>query len=109
MEETLTVSCLGQETLFGTKLLFACEELRELVIGAEICEDLWTPEPPGIRHARNGATVLGTFPHRMRRRERKIIAEPWYADSRQGFYADIFMRVPERASLRRMSFTPVTI
>ncbi len=58
MEETLTVSCLGQETLFGTKLLFACEELRELVIGAEICEDLWTPEPPGIRHARNGATVL---------------------------------------------------
>ena len=58
MEETLIVSCLGQETLFGTKLLFACEELRELVIGAEICEDLWTPEPPGIRHARNGATVL---------------------------------------------------
>lgn len=58
MEETLTVSCLGQETLFGTKLLFACEEMRELVIGTEICEDLWTPEPPGIRHARNGATVL---------------------------------------------------
>ena len=58
MEETLTVSCLGQETLFGTKLLFACEEMHELVIGTEICEDLWTPEPPGIRHARNGATVL---------------------------------------------------
>ena len=58
MEETLTVSCLGQETLFGTKLLFACEEMRGLVIGTEICEDLWTPEPPGIRHARNGATVL---------------------------------------------------
>ena len=58
MEEVLTVSCLGQETLFGTKLLFACEGMRELVIGAEICEDLWTPEPPGIRHARNGATVL---------------------------------------------------
>ena len=38
--------------------LFACEELRELVIGAEICEDLWTPEPPGIRAVRNGATVL---------------------------------------------------
>ncbi len=36
MEEVLTVSCLGQETLFGTKLLFACEGMRELVIGAEI-------------------------------------------------------------------------
>ena len=38
--------------------LFVCTSLPELKIGAELCEDLWTPEPPSIRHARNGATLL---------------------------------------------------
>ena len=52
------VVCCGQRTRMGTKLLFSCEGVDGLVVGAEICEDLWTPEPPGIRHARNGATVL---------------------------------------------------
>ena len=42
----------------GTKLLFVCGSMPELKIAAEICEDFWTPEPPGIRHALNGATVL---------------------------------------------------
>ena len=28
------------------------------MLGVELCEDLWTPEPPSIRHARNGATLL---------------------------------------------------
>lgn len=42
----------------GTKLLFACEELPELKVGAEICEDLWTPQPPSILHALNGASII---------------------------------------------------
>ena len=42
----------------GTKLLFACEELPELKVGVEICEDLWTPQPPSILHALNGASVI---------------------------------------------------
>lgn len=43
---------------FGTSQLFVCETMPELKIAAEICEDLWTPEPPSIRHARNGANVI---------------------------------------------------
>lgn len=43
---------------FGTSQLFSCEELPELVVAAEICEDLWVPEPPSIRHALAGATLV---------------------------------------------------
>lgn len=42
----------------GTDLLFACREVPELVVGAEICEDVWVPCPPSIRHALAGATVM---------------------------------------------------
>ena len=42
----------------GTKLLFSCKEMPELKIGVEICEDLWTPQPPSISHALNGATLI---------------------------------------------------
>ncbi|HIU03555.1 MAG TPA: NAD(+) synthase [Candidatus Onthocola gallistercoris] len=48
----------GQETWFGTHLLFACENIPDLVIAAEICEDLWVPDPPSISHALAGATVI---------------------------------------------------
>ena len=43
---------------FGTDLLFSCQELPELVIALELCEDVWTPCPPSIRHAMAGATVI---------------------------------------------------
>ncbi len=42
----------------GTNLLFSCMNMEELVVGAEICEDLWVPNPPGNRHALAGATVI---------------------------------------------------
>ena len=32
--------------------------MPELKIGAEICEDVWAPNPPGVEHALAGATVL---------------------------------------------------
>ena len=43
---------------FGTNVLFSCEDFPDLVIGAEICEDLWSPAPPSIRHALAGATII---------------------------------------------------
>ena len=33
-------------------------ELPELVAAAELCEDLWAPNPPSVGHALAGATVL---------------------------------------------------
>ena len=43
---------------FGMDQLFVCENLPELVIGVEICEDLWVPKPPSISHALAGATLI---------------------------------------------------
>ncbi|MBQ8306746.1 MAG: NAD(+) synthase [Blautia sp.] len=47
-----------EEVPFGTDLLFICETVPELVVGAEICEDLWVPSPPSIRHATAGARII---------------------------------------------------
>lgn len=47
----------GEEVLFGTNLLIETD-MQGLTIGCEICEDVWTLQTPGTRHARAGATVL---------------------------------------------------
>lgn len=58
MEETQDVR-VGEEPIpMGTGQLFVCEDMPELVIGAELCEDLWTPAPPSIAHAAAGATLI---------------------------------------------------
>ena len=57
-EVTLVPFAGSQDVLFGTDLLFPCEELPELVVAAEICEDLWVAAPPSIAHARAGATLI---------------------------------------------------
>lgn len=43
---------------FGGNILFSCRQMPDLVIGAEICEDIWVPNPPSISHALHGATVI---------------------------------------------------
>ncbi len=44
---------------FGTDLLFVAQsEMQHCAIGIEICEDLWSVEPPSGRLARAGATIL---------------------------------------------------
>lgn len=47
-----------EEIPFGTNILFQADTLEELVVGCEICEDLWAPDSPGNQHALAGATVL---------------------------------------------------
>ena len=48
-DEYITV-CVNQ--------VFTCENIPELVIACEICEDLWVPLPPSTYHAMAGATVI---------------------------------------------------
>ncbi len=43
---------------FGPDLLFAADDIDNLVVHAEICEDLWVPVPPSSFAALEGATVL---------------------------------------------------
>ena len=51
---------LDEDTVvpMGTRVLFQCRQMPELKIGAEICEDVWAPNPPGVDHALAGATLL---------------------------------------------------
>ena len=54
--------CLGgEEVPFGPRLLFRAESMPELVLGIEICEDVWTPEPASTKHALAGATVIANL------------------------------------------------
>ena len=52
------ITYAGQRTWLGRGLLFLCENVPDLCLGVEICEDLWSPVPPSTDLARNGATVL---------------------------------------------------
>ena len=46
------------EIPIGTKLIFTCPEFPKLQVAAEICEDLWVPNPPSVSHAYHGANVI---------------------------------------------------
>ena len=48
----------GTTVPFGTDLLFTCKTMPGLKVAAEICEDLWTPNPPSVCHAMHGATLI---------------------------------------------------
>ena len=48
----------GKKILFGPQILFQAEGMEELVVAAEICEDVWSPVPPSIQAALEGATVI---------------------------------------------------
>ena len=48
----------GEKFLFGPRILFEADVMPDLIVSAEICEDVWSPVPPSIQAAREGATVI---------------------------------------------------
>lgn len=60
-KDNATIKIGGCDYPFGTKLLFSCDELPELVLAVEICEDLWQPAPPSVSHAIAGATIIANL------------------------------------------------
>ncbi len=54
-----TTVCIGNEMIpFSPDLIFKAENLKGFLVAAEICEDLWVPDPPSTRYALNGATII---------------------------------------------------
>ena len=53
-----SVDLCGETVDMDAAGLFACETVPNLVLGVEICEDLWATEPPSARLAWGGATVI---------------------------------------------------
>ena len=53
-----SVHYAGQETPFGTKLLFAADDVPGFTLMAELCEDLWAVHPPSLDGALAGANII---------------------------------------------------
>ena len=58
MEQPVPVSVGAYDTMMGTQMIFACREYPALRVAAEICEDLWAPDPPSTYHALAGANLI---------------------------------------------------
>lgn len=55
-----TIDLFGFTFPFTTNILFK-DSLTEMVLGIEICEDVWVPNPPSIRHCLHGANVIANL------------------------------------------------
>lgn len=58
IKEPFKISLCGQDTFFGSNLIFVDENYPNLKIGIEICEDAWVPNSPSIDLALSGATII---------------------------------------------------
>ena len=56
-----TVRYAGQETPFGTDIIFEATDVPGFRLAAEICEDVWVPVPPSSNAALAGATVIANL------------------------------------------------
>ncbi|MDO4311544.1 MAG: NAD(+) synthase [Eubacteriales bacterium] len=48
----------GEYVPFGPQIIFEAKGMENLIVAAEICEDVWSPIPPSIEAAREGATII---------------------------------------------------
>src|SRR5919198_5184019 len=55
------ITLLGVRVPFGTDVVVRAPHLPGFVLHTDICEDLWTPVPPGTIAALSGATVLANL------------------------------------------------
>ncbi|MCD8201496.1 MAG: NAD(+) synthase [Clostridia bacterium] len=91
------ISFAGFTVPFGTDIILKDEEDARFAVAAELCEDLWAPQSPSIRHAMAGADIIvnlscsdetvGKAEYRrelVRMQSAKLIAGYVYADSGDG-------------------------
>lgn len=57
-KDVVYVDFNGEKIPFGSRILFQCAQLEELVVASEICEDVWVPKAPSNDHAVAGATLI---------------------------------------------------
>lgn len=57
-EEVAYVEYCGQSVPMGSKILFKNKSNTDLIVGIEICEDLWVTIPPSSNMSLSGATVV---------------------------------------------------
>jgi len=61
VEAGRTVRLGGEDVPFGLDLLFAADDVDDLVLGLEVCEDYWVHQPPHVAQVSAGATVIANL------------------------------------------------
>lgn len=57
--DSTRICIAGQsDVYFGTNAIFAAENCDNFTVSAEICEDLWAPLSPSVRHTQAGANII---------------------------------------------------
>ena len=56
-----TADLAGDPVPFGTDLLFQARDNPDLVVGVELCEDMWVQVPPSALQVSAGATVVANL------------------------------------------------
>ena len=57
-EEVGHIALCGQSVPFGADIVFRAGNMPLFTVSCEICEDLWVPMPPSVRHALAGANII---------------------------------------------------
>ena len=57
-EECELIEICDDPVFIGTNLLFSAQNNPDLVVGVEICEDLWAPQSPSIKATQAGAKII---------------------------------------------------
>ena len=47
-----------EQVPFGTDIIFRATNQRDFTVACEICEDLWVPDSPSVRHSKAGANII---------------------------------------------------
>ncbi|MGN0150537.1 MAG: NAD(+) synthase [Clostridia bacterium] len=61
IQNTIDVKIGGSIVPFGSKILFKAKNMADFILAVEICEDLWTVNPPSCAHALAGATIIANL------------------------------------------------
>ncbi len=57
-EEVGQIALCGQSVPFGADIVLRAGNMPLFTVSCEICEDLWVPMPPSVRHALAGANII---------------------------------------------------
>jgi NAD+ synthase (glutamine-hydrolysing) len=57
-KQTVEVKFAGFSVPFGTDIIFSADNCNNFTVACELCEDLWVPDSPSIRHAKAGANII---------------------------------------------------
>ena len=58
---TKEIDLFGKKIPIGTNILFKDKKRPEIILGIEICEDLWGPLPPSSFQVLNGANIIANL------------------------------------------------